>query len=357
MWLVSDDPAGGEADLEVLGWRGYMWSVVEAETRRWGSRTTTSPSMPTKELTVGYQDNNLSFNVSKTKELTGYQDNNLSFNVNKGADGGLQETQGRATPPFTSMGLLVFGTLYPAYYSYKAVKTKNVKEYVRWMMYWIVFALYTVVETITDLTVAWFPLYYEIKIAFVIWLLSPYTRGASLIYRKCLHPLLSSREREIDEYIVQAKERSYETMVTFGKQGLSIAATAAVSAAVKARPGAITEKLRSFSMHDLTQIPLDDAAANQIYTAHAGNPAVSRRALAANSTDRTEYPVYDQEDRTDEEGEQLFSEDEAVTQRGLRRSQSVKIVRSKARKDARYGSLKIKGKRRPVLTAATYSAM
>lgn len=252
--------------------------------------------------------------------------------------------------------VLVFGTLYPAYYSYKAVKTKNVKEYVRWMMYWIVFALYTVVETITDLTVAWFPLYYEIKIAFVIWLLSPYTRGASLIYRKCLHPLLSSREREIDEYIVQAKERSYETMVTFGKQGLSIAATAAVSAAVKGQ-GAITEKLRSFSMHDLTQIPLDDAAANQIYTAHAGNPAVSRRALAANSTDRTEYYAYDQEDRTDEEGEQLFSEDEAVTQRGLRRSQSVKIVRSKARKDARYGSLKIKGKRRPVLTAATYSAM
>ena len=42
-----------------------------------------------------------------------------------------------------------------------------------------------------------FPLYYEIKIAFVIWLLSPYTRGASLIYRKCLHPLLSSREQVI----------------------------------------------------------------------------------------------------------------------------------------------------------------
>lgn len=26
---------------------------------------------------------------------------------------------------------------------------------VRWMMYWIVFALYTVLETITDLTMAW----------------------------------------------------------------------------------------------------------------------------------------------------------------------------------------------------------
>ncbi|KAI4801123.1 hypothetical protein KUCAC02_000049 [Chaenocephalus aceratus] len=182
---------------------------------------------------------------------------------------------------------LFFGTLYPAYYSYKAVKTKNVKEYVRWMMYWIVFALYTVVEAVTDLTLAWFPLYYELKIAFVIWLLSPYTRGASLIYRKCLHPLLSSREREIDEYIVQAKERSYETMVNFGKQGLSIAATAAVSAAVKGQ-GAITEKLRSLSMHDLTQISQQDDRGDQLYqySSHSSNPAIRR----SQSTDAADGP-------------------------------------------------------------------
>uniref|UniRef100_A0A3Q0R270 Receptor expression-enhancing protein n=1 Tax=Amphilophus citrinellus TaxID=61819 RepID=A0A3Q0R270_AMPCI len=242
---------------------------------------------------------------------------------------------------------LLFGTLYPAYYSYKAVKTKNVKEYVRWMMYWIVFALYTVVETITDLTLAWFPLYYEIKIAFVIWLLSPYTRGASLIYRKCLHPLLSSREREIDDYIVQAKERSYETMVNFGKQGLSIAATAAVTAAVKGQ-GAITEKLRSLSMHDLTQIDQQDDRGNQLYqySSHSANPAVRR----SRSTDY----YYEPEERTDEEAEPTFSEDEAVSQKGLRRSQSVKISRSRVRKDARYGSLKLKGKKRPALSSVNY---
>ena len=49
-----------------------------------------------------------------------------------------------------------------------------------------------------------------------------------------LSPSFVLRFQEIDEYIVQAKERSYETMVNFGKQGLSIAATAAVTAAVKA---------------------------------------------------------------------------------------------------------------------------
>ncbi|KAK5617975.1 Receptor expression-enhancing protein 3 [Crenichthys baileyi] len=250
--------------------------------------------------------------------------------------------------------VLLFGTLYPAYYSYKAVKTKNVKEYVRWMMYWIVFALYSVVETITDLTVAWFPLYYELKIAFVIWLLSPYTRGASLIYRKCLHPLLSSKEREIDEYIVQAKERSYETMVNFGKQGLSIAATAAVSAAVKGQ-GAITEKLRSLSMHDLSQIGQQDDRGNQLYqySSQSANPAARR---FQNTDSKDEY-FYDQDDGSDEEAEPMFSEDEAVSQKGLRRSQSAKITRSRVRRDQlRYGSLKIKGKKRPALSSVNYGA-
>lgn len=31
--------------------------------------------------------------------------------------------------------------------------------------------------------------------AFVVWLLSPYTKGASLLYRKLVHPTLSSKEK------------------------------------------------------------------------------------------------------------------------------------------------------------------
>lgn len=88
---------------------------------------------------------------------------------------------------------------------------------------------------------------------------------------------------------------------------------------------------------------------------------------------------YDNEDRTDEEAEPTFSEDEALTQRGVRRSQSVKLTRSRVRKDVRllfqnhtfgvflccirthffclqtrYGSLKIKGKKRPALSSVNY---
>uniref|UniRef100_A0A2K5XAV8 Receptor expression-enhancing protein n=1 Tax=Mandrillus leucophaeus TaxID=9568 RepID=A0A2K5XAV8_MANLE len=213
---------------------------------------------------------------------------------------------------------LVFGMLYPAYYSYKAVKTKNVKEYVRWMMYWIVFALYTVIETVADQTVAWFPLYYELKIAFVIWLLSPYTKGASLIYRKFLHPLLSSKEREIDDYIVQAKERGYETMVNFGRQGLNLAATAAVTAAVKVIAGEWCEPRRQ--------------------SLHLGDRARLRYGI----------PLKDGDEKTDEEADGPYSDDEMLTHKGLRRSQSMKSVKTtKGRKEVRYGSLKYKVKKRP----------
>ncbi|XP_034454167.1 receptor expression-enhancing protein 2 [Hippoglossus hippoglossus] len=156
--------------------------------------------------------------------------------------------------------VLAFGTLYPAYSSYKAVKTKNVKEYVKWMMYWIVFALFTTAETATDLLLSWFPFYFELKIAFVIWLLSPYTKGSSVLYRKFVHPTLSNKEKEIDEYIAQAKDRSYDTMMRFGKRGLNLAANAAVTAATKGQ-GVLSDKLRSFSMQDLTLINAEDELA------------------------------------------------------------------------------------------------
>ncbi|XP_048454185.1 receptor expression-enhancing protein 1 [Rhincodon typus] len=121
------------------------------------------------------------------------------------------------------------------------------------MMYWIIFALFTTAETFTDLFLSWFPFYYELKIAFVIWLLSPYTKGSSVLYRKFVHPTLSSKEQEIDDYLSQAKDRSYEAVMQFGRRGLNVAATAAVTAAAKGQ-GALSERLRSFSMQDLTTI-------------------------------------------------------------------------------------------------------
>ena len=53
-----------------------------------------------------------------------------------------------------------------------------------------------------------FPFYYELKIAFVAWLLSPYTKGSSLLYRKFVHPTLSSKEKVTDAASSKGKNQS-----------------------------------------------------------------------------------------------------------------------------------------------------
>nr|XP_055027577.1 receptor expression-enhancing protein 1 [Misgurnus anguillicaudatus] len=195
--------------------------------------------------------------------------------------------------------VLIFGTLYPAYSSYKAVKSKDVREYVKWMMYWIIFALFTTAEVITDIFLCWLPFYYELKIAFVVWLLSPYTKGSSVLYRKFVHPTLSSKEKDIDEYLCQAKDKSYDTLVHFGRKGLNVAATAAVMAASKGQ-GVLSERLRSFSMHDLTSIQAEDQATNQssVTTQPAATQHRTRSMMRSKSEtgysydfDMTEYEV------------------------------------------------------------------
>ncbi|KAK4882750.1 hypothetical protein RN001_006069 [Aquatica leii] len=149
--------------------------------------------------------------------------------------------------------ILLFGTLYPAYASYKAVKTKNVKEYVKWMMYWIVFALFTCAETFTDVFLSWFPFYYEIKIILVIWLLSPATKGSSILYRKFVHPMLSKRENEIDEYIAKAKEQSYKQVLGLGSKGVN----ALMQTALKGGGGIVNQLRKSYSLSDLINSPLN----------------------------------------------------------------------------------------------------
>ena len=53
-----------------------------------------------------------------------------------------------------SVARLCLGILYPAYASYKAIRMKSPKDYVKWMMYWVVFSLFTALETFTDVFLA-----------------------------------------------------------------------------------------------------------------------------------------------------------------------------------------------------------
>uniref|UniRef100_A0A0N4Z2E1 Receptor expression-enhancing protein n=1 Tax=Parastrongyloides trichosuri TaxID=131310 RepID=A0A0N4Z2E1_PARTI len=147
--------------------------------------------------------------------------------------------------------ILTAGTLYPAYRSFKAVRTKNIKEYIKLMMYWICFALFIFIENITDVFVSfWFPFYYETKVLFVFWMLSPWTKGASLLYKKWIHPFLSKHENEIDVMIEKAKDESYRQALSLGQKGIAAAKDIIATAAIRGQ-----ERLqRSYSMSDVSNI-------------------------------------------------------------------------------------------------------
>ncbi|XP_037504316.1 receptor expression-enhancing protein 1 isoform X3 [Rhipicephalus sanguineus] len=161
--------------------------------------------------------------------------------------GNPSKIQGQAKPndKYRKGHNLLFGVLYPAYASYKAVKNKDVRSHLQWMMYWIVFALFTCIETFSDIFISfWMPFYYELKILFVLWLLSPATKGSSLLYRRFVHPQLVQREQDIDELIEKAKEQGYSTMLLLGSRGLSYATSVVLQTAIKAQEAIAAHKNR-----------------------------------------------------------------------------------------------------------------
>lgn len=65
----------------------------------------------------------------------------------------------------------------------------------RWMKYWICFGAFSSIEILTDLFLSfWLPLYYEAKIFFLLWLVSPYSNGAHILYTTVIKPQLDKRE-------------------------------------------------------------------------------------------------------------------------------------------------------------------
>uniref|UniRef100_A0A7E5A0B0 Receptor expression-enhancing protein n=1 Tax=Panagrellus redivivus TaxID=6233 RepID=A0A7E5A0B0_PANRE len=153
---------------------------------------------------------------------------------------------------FYRVMMLTAGTLYPAYRSYKAVRTKNVREYVKWMMYWIVLAIVNCVESVADLLLAfWCPFYYEAKIVFILWLISPWTRGASLMYRNWIHPWLQQHEQDIDRYLEQAKRDGYYQVMSIGQRGITCAREIVAQAALRGHEHLTQQLQRSYSMNDV----------------------------------------------------------------------------------------------------------
>lgn len=92
----------------------------------------------------------------------------------------------------------VAGFAYPAFASFRAIRTDTKKDDTQWLTYWCVFGALSVADffrSIEDMTgslvLKWhffcsrpimsvFPLYWLVKTLFLVWLYAPQTRGAEV---------------------------------------------------------------------------------------------------------------------------------------------------------------------------------
>jgi TB2/DP1, HVA22 family len=79
----------------------------------------------------------------------------------------------------------LLGNIYPAYASYKAVLSRDPEQHKQWLCYWVIAALFVVVELVGDVLISWLPLYYEAKLGLLAWL--TLGKGATHLYDNLVH--------------------------------------------------------------------------------------------------------------------------------------------------------------------------
>ncbi|KAL0739530.1 hypothetical protein Bca4012_015740 [Brassica carinata] len=61
----------------------------------------------------------------------------------------------------------------PVYSTFKAIENRDQNEQHKWLVYWAAYGSFSLVEVFTDKLISWFPLYYHVKFAFLVWLQLP----------------------------------------------------------------------------------------------------------------------------------------------------------------------------------------
>jgi receptor expression-enhancing protein 5/6 len=126
----------------------------------------------------------------------------------------------------------IVGFVYPAFKSFQAIETKKKGDDTQWLVYWVIFAFFSIMETFVDILLYWIPFYYAFKLAFLLWAMLPQTNGAKFLYENFLKDLLKKNESRIDAALNDAKKNA-GTIV--GE--ISGATSEAIGAAVAASSG------------------------------------------------------------------------------------------------------------------------
>jgi len=110
---------------------------------------------------------------------------------------------------------------YPIYASFKAIESTEKDDDTKWLVYWVVYSILSVVESMTDLVVFWIPFYYELKLIFLLLLQIPQLGLAALLYQQYVRPFLIKNEEKIDNSVEQVKAKVTETAKSVARENIN----------------------------------------------------------------------------------------------------------------------------------------
>mmetsp|Transcript_26189 Transcript_26189/g.39468 ORF Transcript_26189/g.39468 Transcript_26189/m.39468 type:complete len:193 (+) Transcript_26189:80-658(+) len=123
----------------------------------------------------------------------------------------------------------VIGFLYPAFKSFQALENRVSSEVTQWLIYWVVFSFFSIIEVFVDVLLYWIPFYYSFKVAFLLWAMMPQTRGAKFLYDSFLKDFLKKNESKIDAALKDAKTSAGKVAVEASGAAKEVAASVASS--------------------------------------------------------------------------------------------------------------------------------
>jgi len=139
----------------------------------------------------------------------------------------------------------IIGFVYPAYKSLQAIGTKIKNDDTQWLIYWIVFAFFTTIESFTDTLLYWIPFYFAFKMAFLLWAMLPQTKGAKFLYDKVLEDFLKKNESRIDAALEDARRNASTIAVELSAASAELSAASLSQAAEFATQRSISNMSKS----------------------------------------------------------------------------------------------------------------
>jgi len=109
------------------------------------------------------------------------------------------------------------GFIYPAYWSLKAIESKTRDDDTQWLVYWVFYAAFSIVDSFVEFLLRWIPFYYFFKLGFFLWFFHPSTKGALVVYENVLKKLLSCADETVDEAMRKTKLSEAKPAEDFSK--------------------------------------------------------------------------------------------------------------------------------------------